>query len=334
MARNLGIDIGSSSIKIVEVDSNGVVERQGVYSNPTGKNISIMTNTERIALTDVIRKGLQELGVKSKSALVSIPESLTYSKVMKFPKMSTPELATAIKWEVDQSVPFPPNEIEMSWALMPNLSSVQSEQMFSYVVAVPGKVSETYVQLFDLLELEIVRLENESPSLQRSASSFVPSGGHGMLLNMGYSGTNILLCSADAIVSSYYFSVGGNAITKLVSDTFGITADQAENYKRTYGLLSDQLDGKMLTALKPVFDNLVLEMKKMLIAFKNDFGEMKEFRILLSGGGSYTPGLSSYISTAMGGVEVSLANVFEGHVSDQSVAPYGPIHVVSYGLTK
>lgn len=334
MARNLGIDIGSSSIKIVEVDSSGMIERQGVFSNPSGKNISIMTNTERISLTDVIKKGIQELGIKSRSALVSIPESLTYSKVMKFPKMSTPELATAIKWEVDQSVPFPPNEIEMSWALMPNPSNSPTDQMFAYVVAVPGKISETYVQLFDLLEMEIVRLENESPSLQRSASAFVPEGGYGILLNMGYSGTNILLCSSESIISSYYFSVGGNAITKLISDTFGITADQAENYKRTYGLLADQLDGKMLNALKPVFDNLVLEMKKMLIAFKNDFGEMKEFRVLLSGGGSYTPGLSSYISTAMGGVEVSLANVFEGHVSDQAILPYGPIHIVSYGLTK
>lgn len=333
MARHLGIDIGTSSVKVLELSDSGSVESQSIFVNPTGKNVSLMTNAEKLTLTEMLKKALAEGGIKSRKAVVSIPEALVYAKVMKFPRMSTPELATAIKWELDQNVPFPPNEVEMSWSLMDDLSKKKAgEEMIAYVVAVPSKISETYVQIFDILELEIERLENESVALQRSLSGFVPENGLMLAVDFGYSGTNIVLASKDAIVNSYYYSVGGLAMTKLIAETFSLTVDQAENYKRTYGLAPDQLDGKMYKLLKPVMDNLVLELKKMLVAYRNDYGEIGALRVVLTGGGAFLAQLPATISTALDGAEVLIGNIFEGREVDNSLMAYGPIYSVANGL--
>ena len=333
MARHLGIDIGASSIKILELSDSAEIEAQTILANPVGKNVSLMTNPEKLQIVDILKKGLVSVGIKSKKAVVSIPESLVYTKVMKFTKMSTPELATAIKWELDQNVPFPPNEIEMSWTLMEGLSKKSgTEDMVSYVVAVPSKISETYVEIFEQLEIEIERLENESTALQRTFSGFVPENGLAMTVDFGYSGTNIILMDKSSIINSYYYSVGGMAMTKLISESFGLTADQAENYKRTYGLLPDQLDGKMVLLLKPVINNLVLEFKKMLIAYRNDFGESGSIRVILSGGGAFLTQLPAHISAALEGAEVLMGNVFEGKMVDSTQMAYGPVYAVAHGL--
>jgi len=85
--------------------------------NKAGKNLIAMSNAEKIALADQLKAMMKSAGVKGK-VVASISESLVYSRVMQFPIMSSPELATAIKWELDQSVPFPPSEVETSWVVL------------------------------------------------------------------------------------------------------------------------------------------------------------------------------------------------------------------------
>lgn len=332
MANKVGIDIGTSSIKILELDSSGYVVSQSILANPTGKNLSLMTNAEKLALTEVIKNGLVSAGIKTSKVVVSVPDSLVYSKVMQFPKMSSPELATAIKWELDQNVPFPPNEVEMSWSLMDKLKKKEGDMSIAYVVAVPTKISEAYVQVFDLLEMEIERLENESVSAQRALSSFVQAGGLCLAVDFGFSGANVVLFNEESIVNSYHFSVGGSATTKLIADTFGLSFEQAENYKRTYGMVAEQLDGKMFGVLKPVVDSLILEFKKMLTAYKSDYGEFGSLRIVMAGGGSFLSGLAPYVSSALDGTEVVIGNVFDGKQSDPNLMSMGQVYLVAYGL--
>lgn len=332
MAKTLSIDIGTSSVKALVV-KDGIVKNVAYFPNRFAKLITVMSNSERIQFTDEIRSALRENGINETVVVASLPESLVFAKTMIFPRMSTPELSTAIKWELDQSVPFPPNEIESSWSVFDNNQFTGEDKIGTYVVAVPSKVSELYLQLFELLGLEPNRLENELAPLTRAYSAILEDISPTFVVDIGYSGVKIVLANKHMVFGSYYFSVGSQAMTSVIADNFGLTLDQAEQYKKTYGMLEGQLDGKIHKVLKPIVDNLILEIRKMSLTFRNEYGETRINRLLLTGGGSYLQGLAGYLGKSLEGMEVSTGSVFEGQDLDPETLQLGPLFSLSFGLS-
>jgi type IV pilus assembly protein PilM len=331
MSAHFGLDIGSTSIKILKIDGKRV--SAVVASNASGKTLMTMNNAEKIALANQLKELITGLGLKGKQVVASISESLVYSRVMQLPIMSSPELATAIKWELDQSVPFPPNEVETSWAVLEKPDKIKGDEKISvYVVAVPTNVSDAYVQLLELVDISPLRLENEIPALMRAFSPNLSNESPSILVNIGASGTGLVLAGADKIFGNYYLPFGGSVMTKLIADSFGLPIAQAESYKRTYGMVKDQLEGKMFAVLKPVIDNLVGEIKKLMIAYQNEHTESTVGKIIMTGGGSYLLGLVPYLSESLAGVEIVMGDNFSGMSVDQKYASLGPVFSVAFGL--
>ncbi len=333
MAAHFGLDIGTTSIKVLKINGKSV-STVVMAQNAANKTITAMNNAEKIALADQLKEMFRTAGLRGKQVVASIAESLVYSRVMRFPVMSSPELATAIKWELDQSVPFPPNEVETSWVVLEKPDKIKGNEKISvYVVAVPTVVSDAYVQLLELVEVVPLRLENEVPALMRAFASSLVNGSPSLLVNIGASGTNLLLAGNDKIYSNYYLPFGGAVMTKLIADAFGLPVAQAESYKRTYGMVKEQLEGKMFTVLKPVIDNLVGEIKKIAVAYQNDNPGSVMGKVILTGGGAYLTGLIPYLSESLEGVEVVMGNVFSQMSVEQKYQALGPVFAVSLGLS-
>jgi Tfp pilus assembly PilM family ATPase len=153
------------------------------------------------------------------------------------------------------------------------------------------------------------------------------------LVNIGASGTGLVLAGKEKMFGNYFLPFGGTVMTKLIADAFGLPITQAESYKRTYGMMKDQLEGKMFTVLKPVIDNLVGELKKLTIAYQNDHAESTVGKIILTGGGAYLLGLIPYLSESLTGVEIVMGDPFSGMSVDQKYASLGPVFAISFGLS-
>lgn len=331
MAAYFGLDIGSTSIKLIHSDGNRV-KYIGIGRNQFGKNVSAMTNSEKIALTDSLKVIIKESGVRERKVVASIPEASVFSRVLKFPVMSSPELSTAIRWELDQSVPFPPSEVETSWAILEKPEKFEGNEKISvYVVAVPSHISETYVQILELIGLETVRLENEIPALCRAFSGSLTDDTPGVIVDWGASGTNIVVTGKTKLYGNFYVPVGGSAMTKMVADAFGLPLDQAENYKRTYGFSKDQLDGKMVTIIKPIIDNVIGEIRKLIINYKDEHTGNVVNKLILTGGGAYLLGLVSYLSESLG-LEVVIGDSFSSMAVEAKYVSLGPVFAIANGL--
>lgn len=332
MPAYFGLDIGSTSIKLIQSDGNRV-KYIGIGANQFGKNISAMTNSEKISLTDTLKVLIKESGLKEKKVVASIPEASVYSRVLKFPVMSSPELSTAIRWELDQSVPFPPSEVETSWVVLEKPDRFEGNEKISvYVVAVPSQISDAYVQILELIGLEAVRLENEIPPLSRAFAENLSDTSPAVVMDWGASGTNIVISGKTKLFGNFYVPVGGSAMTKMIADAFGLPMDQAENYKRTYGFSKDQLDGKMVVVLKPLIDNVIGEVKKLMISYKDDHSGNAVGKLVLTGGGSYLLGLVSYLSESLG-LEAVIGDPFSDMAVEAKYKSLGPVFAIASGLS-
>lgn len=333
MPAYFGLDIGSTSVKIILSDGSRV-RTITIGANNFGKSVPNMSNAEKITFADQLKAMISDSGMKPKQVVASVPESSVFSRVLKFPVMSTPELSTAIKWELDQSVPFPPNEIESSWSVMEKPSKFEGTEKISvYVVAVPTNISEMYVQILELIGLEPVRLENEIPALVRTFGPILNDESPSAILDLGASGTNMIIAGKEKIFGSFYIPVGGQALTRLIVEAFSLPITQAESYKRTYGLSKDKFEGKMVTVLKPVIDNIVNELKKLMISYSDDHKDSSVRRLILTGGGAYLIGLVPYLSEAFGGVEVVIGDTFVNMAVDEKYKGLGPVFAIANGLS-
>ena len=332
MPAYFGLDIGSSSIKILELKGDKKVESVGMAVNPVGRSDVDLPGEQRAKISEVIKGLLKESGIKTRSVVLSIPEALVFSRILKLPIMSTPELASAIKWELDQVVPFPPNEIEVSWVVIDKpKKKVGNEKMKVFVVAVPKKVMESYVKFLTLTGLEPERIENEVLSLVRGLSSFTNDNKVSLILDVGASTTKMVLVEGSEIHMSHIVPLAGMAMTRMISETFKIPINQAEEYKSTYGVDKQQVEGKIYNTLNGLIDSLVVEIKKVVANFSNMEKDKRIEKIVLVGGGAFLKGFTSVLVEKTG-LDVVIGEPFGPVEVPEKIKASGVLYATTLGL--
>ena len=326
-----GLDIGSSSVKLVQL-SGKTVAVSVIAVNPVGRVGVDLVPVEQSSLTEVIKNILADNKIKTGRCVVSIPESLVFSRVMLFPVMSSPELATAIRFEAEQVIPYPIDKLELSWVVLYKPKNVLSgEKMRVLVVAVPSKISNAYVNFMDTLGLEVVRMENEIVSLTRSLITARKLPGVSLVADLGFANTKFVVADTTQIYANYLSSLGGMAFSRIIADTFKLPINQAEEYKRSYGLDKKQFEGKLFAAVEPVLSGLIGDVKKVLNSYLASYPERKVDRIILTGGGVYLKGLLAEVAEQTG-LEVVIGNAFDGLKVAENMTGFGPIYAVAVGL--
>jgi len=326
-----GLDIGTSSIKLLEIKGKQV-EAVGIGVNPLGKNNLDMIPQEKNQLANAVSALIKESKVKTKSVVMSVPESQVFTRVMSLPVMSTPEVASSIKWELDQVVPYPPDKIEMSWTVMYRpKKNTGDEKMQVLVVAIPKATSEAYVDFLSLLALEPLRVENEAVSLVRGLGGVGGKEETVLLMDMGASTTKLIISEGERIFATHVISVAGMALTRMIAETFSLDVGQAEQYKRVYGIDESQLEGKINRAVSGLMANLVTEIKRVISAFQAAEPKRKLDKLVLSGGGAYLRGLLPYL-VEQTGLEVVMADAFADLEVAEANKKLGPVFSVAKGL--
>ena len=129
--------------------------------------------------------------------------------------------------------------------------------------------------------------------------------------------------------------VAGEAFTRAVSQSLGIEAIQAEEYKKTYGLSPDQLEGKVKKALEPIFRVIIDEIKKAIHFYQTDEGGDVPTAIIITGGASVMPDIVPFLTENLN-IETIVGNPFGKINLDPETAktlvPYSSIYGTAVGL--
>ncbi|MBI3954536.1 type IV pilus assembly protein PilM [Candidatus Collierbacteria bacterium] len=310
MSSIFGLDIGSQSIKLVKIKGKEMVALTA--PNPTGRLGVDLVPAEKAVLTDSLSKMISEAGVKNGKVVVAIPEPLIYSRIMEFPVMPQAELASAVKWESEQVVPLPSDQIELSWVVMEKPNRVTgSEKMKTMVVAVPKKVSSSYLFLMEELGLETLRMENELVSLSRSLVFYRKANGVNLVMDVGASATRLAIVTENQVVMNLNSSIAGLALTRLIAEAFKLNIATAEQYKLSYGVDKTEVEGKIYLTVEPMLSELIGEVKKIQNAYNSAYPKRAIDRLILTGGSAHLKGLTALLVEATG-LEVVIADPVEG----------------------
>lgn len=332
----LGIDIGSKTIKVVELQKNGTsysLAASGVvgYSGTTVDKMS--DEKEMSSIAQIIKKLCAEAGIKSKEVALSIPESLAFTRTIKFPPLTDSEIASAIKWEAEQYIPIPVNEAIIQHTILKRNDNPGADSgVIVLLVAAPRAIVEKYTKVIQMAGFTPVAVETELIALSRALA---PADKTVLLADMGGSSTNLAIVNHGMLSFSRSLPVAGDAFTRAVSQSLSVTPQQAEEYKKTYGMSSAQLEGKIKGALDSIVRLVADEIKKAVNYYMTEEkGEMPT-SLIITGGSSGMPEMITSLSRTVG-MEVLVGNSFGRVQVDssfaQKLAPFAPLYGVAVGL--
>jgi len=309
MGNFFGIDIGASSIKMVQFEKKKNqldLISAGVVQNPF-PNFNIEIDQTLVSLAELIKKLKSDSGISANKVVASLPERKVFTTTLELPQMKESELSQAVLWEAENVVPYPLSDVNLDWEILNEIKSTNGEKIKIILVAAPVALVDRYLMVFENAGLELLSLETDTLAQIRSVKTFFPNIFEldTLVVDLGAESTNLIALERGSFFSVRQVPTGGLAITRNIVSELNLDLVKAEEYKKVYGL-SPQLEGKVASAIEPVLKIIVGEIKKMQ-GFFEESTKRNISLVYLTGGGALLPGLSEYLVKSLG-VEVHLAD--------------------------
>lgn len=319
----LGIDIGSSSIKLVQLKKKGgkaILETYGEISlGPyAGFEIGRSTNLNTDKVSEALKDLIGEANVTTKACGLSIPISSSLITFIKLPQSTEKHLETVIPMEARKYIPVPISEVSLNWWVVPeekeNISEFQSgeaeksEQSINIFLAViHNDAIERNTSIVKYTSLESSFFEIELFSSIRSSldQSLQPQ----MIIDIGASFTKIYIVERGILRNSHIINKGSQDITISVSKSMGISFEEAERMKRTYGIVNGSKEKDLTEITSLTLEYIFSESSRILLSYQKKYNK-NIGKIVLSGGGVNLKGLKEYAQKIFQ-TECFIANPFE-----------------------
>lgn len=304
----LGIDIGSSFIKVVQLREKGgraILETYGELAlGPlAGIEIGRMTNLDDDKLSQALTDIIKEANVTTKSAGLSIPLAATLVSFVEMPFLADKQLAEMIPIEARKYIPVPINEVTLDWWIVPKAETYGDDNPEEEGVAktkLPQKIDvliaaihnatlEKYNEIMKKTGLDASFFEIEVFSTVRS--TFGHEMAPIMIFDMGAGMTKLSIVEKGVVRSIHIISRGSQEITLNVASSLGMSIPRAEELKRELGLKSDTPDGRAIAEIaKTNLDYIFSEANRVLLNYERKHNQTIS-KVILTGGGVLLKGL-------------------------------------------
>ncbi len=293
----LGIDIGDSSLKMVELRKKN---RKIYLSNYAfSENVSEVNFTkidDINYLAQVILKVRQEAGITATKVTASLPTFAVFSSIINLFNVDKKNLAVAINEEAKKVIPLPLEEMILDWKVIPGVDGKIPSRgnMRVFITGSPKKLVRKYIDVFKKANLNLVSLETETFSLVRSLIG--DDKETIMIVEIGANSTDIFIVKESIPVLNRSLSVCSSTITSALAEKLGMTFAQAEQFKLDLSVsLSKEDQDELPRLVAKTIEPIVTEIQYLLDFFRSQNGGQVE-KIILSGGGSMLLNLDAYLS--------------------------------------
>jgi type IV pilus assembly protein PilM len=301
----VGLDIGSSAVKAVELKGT-----RGNYELVSIGHVTLLSDTivdghiiDLNHVSDVINRIFQEQSIKTNLVGTSVSGHSVIVKKINLPSMSPEELGEQINWEAEQYIPFALDEVNLSYEILGSDASGSGMEVL-LVACKKDKIAQ-YTQVINQAGKQLSFVDVDAFALQTCYEvNYQPMPTVTVaLLDIGASVMNINVVRGAQSIFTRDISVGGNQYTDLLQKELNLTFEEAESLKRGLPTESGVKPEDAQPLIQSVSEILALEVQKTLDFFRATSSmadSSKVDRMLISGGSSKVPGLTSYLAERFG----------------------------------
>jgi type IV pilus assembly protein PilM len=323
---SVGIDIGTSSIKIVEIEK---IEERAVLKNygeiilgpRGGASVGQATNLSPEKIAEALKDLFRETGIVPRHALLTIPASASLISLAELPDVGKKELEGMITIEARRYIPMAMSEVSLDWWILPKTKKEKREPKMPTETQAPLEKIEVVIAAIHnevLKKYETIQTNAQIPSttshfeieIFSTLRSVVGRDLDSVLVvDMGASTTKLVIVDGGAMRGSHVVSVGGQDITLGLSRAINISVDKAEEIKRRVGMIGDEEGRDVRAVSELLLSNVMNETARFAENFEQKYNT-KIGRIIFVGGGSRLKGLDAIVRAKFSQAKVEMGDPF------------------------
>ncbi|TSC77715.1 MAG: Type IV pilus assembly protein PilM [Parcubacteria group bacterium Gr01-1014_24] len=306
----VGVDIGSSAIKVVEIKRKGgkaILETYGAIAlGPYAiLDAGRVTNLSVEKVAEALKEVLKQSGVTISSAAFSIPVQSSLIFTVELPAViKEGEMATIISTEARKYIPVPITEVSLDYFILP-----KKESSFEEMNA-PINNSDIPQKPTDKINVLVVATQNDAISKYRSIvsqcslsasffeieifSSIRANFEHELspvlLMDFGASRTKLSIVEFGMVKSYHTIDRGGADISDSISKSLSVPFSEAEKMKKEFGLFGNPLEKSLSDIIKIHIDYIFSETNNVLLGYEKRYNRTIS-KVIFTGGGSLLKGL-------------------------------------------
>jgi type IV pilus assembly protein PilM len=335
----IGLDIGSSSIKLVELgeSKNGYkLQNLGIAPLPP-EAIVDGALMDSVTIIDAIRELIANTKAKTKDVITSVSGHSVIVKKITLPLMSDSELEESIQWEAERYIPFDINEVNIDFQIFGS-SSENPEVMDVVLVAAKKDIINDYVSVIIESGLNPVIIDVDAFAIENmlSVNYEMEKDETVAMANVGASITNINILKNNMTAFTRDIFKGGNQITEEIQRQLHIDYEEAEKIK-----VGSKIDATSQSVIQEVLrsasESLAIEIGNSMEFFQSTTTYEKISKLYLSGGGSKIKDFDIVLQQHIG-IPVEIVNPFkkieysEKNFDLEYLREIGPMMAVGVGL--
>jgi type IV pilus assembly protein PilM len=316
----LGLDIGSSSVKLVQLKEAGkrgfVLDAFGVAPLPPEAIVdgALMNST---AIVEGIRQLVSQFKLKNREVAIGVSGHSVIIKKISMPRMTRDELEESIQWEAEQYIPFDVKDVNIDVQILtPPEQDTGAGQMDVLLVAAKKDMINDYTSVVAEAGLIPVVVDVDAFAVQNAfeVNYDVPRSETVVLVNAGASVVNINVIANGLTTFTRDVTMGGNQFTEEIQKQLNVSYDEAEKLK-VGGDQSQDSDSvvpqEVERVIQGVADQMAGEIQRSLDFYTATAADSHISRLYLSGGTAKIPALFKVIEQRVG-VPVEILNPFKG----------------------
>lgn len=296
--RYVGIDIGSSSIKVIELQNRdnvltlttyGELEL-GPYDNekPVGESVVLPAQIERQALVDILR----EAAVKAQTAVFAMPLSSSFVTIMSLNAPPDEDISSRVRVEARKYIPIPIAEVTLDWAEV-ELKTVGSEPARDVLLAaIQNDALKRFSTLMETVEFKNSPIEIECFSTIRSL--YTEAETDMAIIDVGAVSTKLYIARSGLLQRMYRVRAGGALFTEKMASELKLSFEEIEVIKRSITPEHPQF-AAFQKQHHIAYDRVLKEFRQVLSEYEQRVG-VEVSTVYLIGGGALFPGFESFVA--------------------------------------
>lgn len=309
-----GLDIGHNTVKAVQLTPGKHPKVLGYgYANFSADTIieGIIADPEALAMEIKPLFTQPAAGhITARRVAIALPLAKVFIRTLDLPAMNQSNLEAAVHFEAEQYVPVPIADLYIDYTIIgsravqspggpakaPAVASDPSAPVHTDVlmVAAPRAIVDSYMKLFDYLNMEIDLIE---PSITSIARAIIQSGQADqtiLVMDLNSRSSDLAVVNRNLRLTGS-IAVGGEELTQDLVKNLNITPDQAKEIKYKFGIGPSGLQPKVVAAIEPKLTTMLSEIKKIIKYYQERGDAQNQVQsIILTGGGASLPGIVDY----------------------------------------
>lgn len=289
----LGVDIGASSIKAVQLRNEGGRARLVTYGYSEHK---VVQDGDILDNPEVVGKELAELcknaGMTTKQAITGLPMSSVFSTLLTLSELPDKELEKQIAEKVKKLAPISEEDIGLDWK---RVGEPVEKSVRVSVTAASKHTIDKYVRIFKIAGLELMNLETEAFAVIRALLGKDKSAA--LIVDIGSAKTSVLIAGEGVPLIHRTVRAGGNDLVKFIEKKMSVSPEEAEEIKKNLSVHRLENTDDLL---RPLITPIVDEVKYCQELYSEQYNRESIEKMVLTGGSALIMGVPEALQKTLG----------------------------------